>query len=384
MLPVDYQARRAAVAKNTTAHGFDAYLATRQAALHYLGGVFMPWRGVALITAKGDFTLFYWSGDADRVRREGAPMEVVDYAFDDLMDKLKAKLDEYGISGGRLAVDLSHPGNAQPAPGILTASEYLQLKRTFPDAAIENGVDILDELLMIKGPEEIERMRRVCAIADCGFRRALSEIRAGITENHLAGVLEQAIRDAGSYWAWSVTAGTEVGSGDRTAFTKGVTQIATDKLIEPNEFLILDFHPSYDLYLCDFSVPVFFGTPNAEQQALIDCWEEAVETVFSLAKPGAVIGEVVGQGIEVYKKHGLFDYCLPRFGHGIGVCARTGPLLNAANREVFRTGMTFAMGAHLYRPGVGGLRLEYPVLIGEKHAEQLPSTPMKVHIVPLR
>jgi Xaa-Pro aminopeptidase len=383
VIPIDFEARRKALAKKVCEKGFDVYLATRQAALHYLCGVFMPWRGVAMITAKGDFKLFYWENDASRVRQEGAPMDVVEYKSEDLMEKLKVELVERGISEGKIAMDLILPGNAQPAPGILTASEYFQIKETFPDAEIMNGVSALDELIMIKDEAEIERMRKVANIADYGFQQALSILKPGITENHVAGVLEQATRDKGSYWAWSVTGGTEVGSGERTAFHHGVTQIATDKIIEENQFLILDFHPSYDLYLCDFSVPVFLGKPNELQQKIIDCWEEAVQTVFDNAKPGSVISDVVALGIEIYKKHGFYEYCVPRFGHGLGLCVRTGPLLNLSNKDVFKTGMTYAMGAHLYYPGVGGMRLEYPVYIGENGAEQLADTPMKVHIVPV-
>lgn len=381
MTPIDFNARRLAVAKNVKKHGFDAYLATRQAALHYLCGVFIPWHGVALITAQGAFRLFYWSGDLDRVRREGAEMEIIEYTQEDLMQKIQIELEKLGLSKGKLAVDLFHKGDAQPAPGILSAKDYLSLTQTFPDATIDNGVEILDEILMLKAPEELERMRYVAEIADYGFSEALKQIHPGVSENHIAGVLEQATRDKGSYWAWSVTAGTEVGSGPRSAFSKGVTQIASERRIQPNEFIILDFHPSWDLYLCDFSIPVFLGKPSPAQQRLIDCWEEAVETVFQNMSPGAVIGDVVRTGVEVYKKYGLYDYCLPRFGHGLGVCTRTGPLLNLENQEIFQEGMAFAMGAHLYQPGVGGLRLEFPVAIEQSGAVALAHTPMKVHLL---
>lgn len=381
MLPIDYPARRDKAAGMLCSRGCDAYLATRQAALHYFCGVFMPWRGAVLITARGRAKLFYWTGDASRVAAEGAEIEMEEYLGDDLYRKVKRELDAQGIAQGRLAADLGHGSNAQPEAGILTAAEYLEMTSLLPGATIEDGTSLLDEMMMIKEDAELERMRRAGSIADYAFSKALDEIGVGMTENHVAGLLEQSIRDRGSSWPWSVTAATEVGSGKRTAFAHGVTQIATDEKIENNEFLILDFHPSFDLYLCDFSVPVFLGEPNGEQRELIGCWEEAVSTVFHAIAPGVVIADAVRKGIDVYKKQGLYEYCLPRFGHGLGLTARTGPLLNAANRDIFRTGMTFAMGAHLYRPGVGGMRLEYPVAVGENCAEQLASTPMKVHIL---
>lgn len=380
MKEIDYQTRRELLSKNLRNAGIRAYLVTRQAGLHYLCGVFMPWRGVALITDKNDFCLFYWANDVNRVRSEGATMDIVEYFFDDLFEKVFSRLKEYGIGKGRIALDLSLKGNAQPAPGILTASEYLELMK-YSEYEFENGVQYLDDLLIIKGEEELERMRHVCHIADHGFNVMLSEIRPGLTENQVAGIIEKAIRDKGSYWAWSVTAGTEVGSGPRTAFYKGVTQISTDRRLQLNEFVIADFHPSWNLYLCDFSIPVFLGKPNMEQRKLIDCWEEVVDTVFCAIHPGVRICDVVKKGMNVYEKYGLSEYSLPRFGHGIGVCARTGPTLNLDNKNVFRMGMTFAMGAHLYVPGVGGLRLEYPVAVGEENAIKLPETPMKVHIV---
>lgn len=381
MLPIDFNARRQAVAKNVAKHGFDAYIGTRHAALHYLGGVFMPWRGITLVTAKGDFKLFYWSGDATRVKTEGAPMEVITYAYDDMMVVLKKELDVLEISEGKLGVDLAHFGNAQLAPGMLTAAEYLELKKTLPKATIGNGVDILDDVIMFKDEAEIQRLRYVSEIADYGFQRGMEAVKVGVTENHVAGVIEQAIRNKGSYWAWSVTAGTEVGSGERTAFLKGVSNIATERKIQENEFVILDLHPSYELYLGDFSVPVFIGKPNDQQKRLIECWELVVETVFNAIKPGEVIADVVNKGLDIYKKYNLTDYCVPRFGHGLGVCARTGPVLKTITKGEFCSGTVIAMGAHLYQPGVGGMRLEYPVYIDDNGAQQLAKTPMKVHFV---
>lgn len=384
MKAIDFVKRRQRLAENVKNGGCDAYLVTRQGGLHYLCGVFIPWRGVAMVTAKGDFCLFYWTGDATRVRQEGAEMEIIEYQSADLFEKVEEKLNALGIKCGKLAVDLSLPGNAQPAPGILIASEYLEITKRFTSFEIVNGVDFLDALLMIKSEEEIARLKKAASIADYGYSEALKSLKVGMTENQVAGILEKSTRDVGSYWAWSVTAGTEVGSGPRTAFAHGVTQISSDKKIDANEFLILDFHPCYDLYLCDYSVPVFFGNPNAEQQQLIDCWEEALMTVFNAIHPGVRICDAVEKGIEVYRKYGLYEYCLPRFGHGLGVCVRTGPYLNGKNTDTFETGMTFAFGAHLYKPGIGGLRLEYPVMVGEKNAEQLAATPMKCHIVPIQ
>ena len=119
---IDFGELRRRLSEQIRLAGFRAYLVTRQGGLHYLLGVFMPWRGVALVTANGEFCLFYWSGDASRIRREGAPAEIIEYAYDDLYEKVRSKLLQLGIRDGDLAVDLSLPGNAQPKAIVFSIS----------------------------------------------------------------------------------------------------------------------------------------------------------------------------------------------------------------------------------------------------------------------
>lgn len=384
MLPIDFTKRRNALAHKVREHGCDVYLGSRMAALHYLGGVFMPWRGMVIVTAGGDCRFVYWQGDSERVRSEGPPLDLVTYGVNDMLEVVQRQLQELGVASGKIGVDLSLFGSAQQAPGMLTADEYLRLGALLPGAEIVNGVDILNDVILLKDEAELERMRLATVAADYGYRCGMDAIRVGVTENYIAGVIEKAVREKGSYWTWSITAGTEVGSGARTAYKGGVTTIATEKKIAANEFVILDVHPAVDLYYSDVSVPVFFGTPNDEQKRLIDCWEEAVDTVFNAIKPGVVIADVVELGVSVYRKYGLEEYGVNGFGHGLGVCARTAPAVKSFNKGVFQTGMTMAMGAHIYKPGVGGVRLEYPVAVGRVRAESLGSVPFKVHYVDVR
>ncbi|NLA10750.1 MAG: aminopeptidase P family protein [Firmicutes bacterium] len=380
VLPIDFAKRRLTVAQKVEEAGLDAYIGTRMAALHYLGGAFMPWRGAVVVTAGGECRFVYWLGDAERVKAEGSSMKLDLYFLADMFAVLKNVLDELGLSAGKIGMDLLHAGNnALLAPGMLTAGEYLQMRETFPRATIENGVACLDEVMLIKDEAEIERMRAAALVGDYGWRCGYEAVQVGVTENYLAGVAEAALRRKGSFWSWSGTGGTEVGSGERTAYAYDVTRQASERKIGNNEFIILDVHPMVDLYMGDNSVPIFIGTPDDDQKRLIDCWEEAVETVFKAIKPGASIAEVAAQGMSVYSNHDLMEYAVPSFGHGLGVCARTEPNITPVSPGTFEEGMVIAMGAHLYRPGVGGMMLEYPVLIGKNGAEKLGELELKVH-----
>ncbi len=378
MLPIDFEKRRLAVARKVDEAGLDAYIGTRMAALHYLGGTFMPWRGAVVVTSRGECRLIYWMGDAERVKAEGPAIKMDLYLLADMFDTLKNVLEELGISGGNIGMDLVHPGNnALLAPGMLTAAEYLQMRETFPRATIKNGVACLDEVMLIKDEAEIERMRAAALAGDYGWRCGYEAVQVGVTENYLAGIMEAAIRRKGSFWSWSGTGGTEVGSGERTAYAYDVTRQATERKICNNEFIILDVHPMIDLYMD--SVPVFIGKPDDDQKKLIECWERAVDTVFRAIRPGESIAEAAAAGLSVYNSYDLMEYAVPSFGHGLGVCARMEPNITPISSGEFREGMTIALGAHLYRPGVGGMMLEYPVLIGKDGAEKLGELELKVH-----
>lgn len=384
MEAIDFKARVAALAANVARSGAKAYVGTRLGTLHWLSGAFMPWRGAAIVTATGECEFVYWAMDAERIRVEGCGAPVHDFFFDGFASKIVEVLKSHGITGGDIAMDLSHPGAAQIAPGILTASEYFELAQAMPNARLVNGVDLIDDLMLIKTSAEIARLRRAAHVSDIGFRAGLDAIRTGVTENFVAGQIESAIRNHGSVWSWAITGGTEVGSGERTAFLRGVTQQASEKRIGANEFVILDLHPMLDVYLADTSIPVFHGQPNAEQQALIDCWEDVADTMLRSLQPGRQIADCVRDGIATFERHGQQDYALPLFGHGLGTCGRTRPFINLRSKDVVQPGMVVALGTHLYRPGVGGLRLEYPVLITDKGSEPLVKTPAKVHVIEAR
>src|SRR3546814_12359880 len=80
---------------------------------------------------------------------------------------------------------------------MVGASEYLELKDLLPNADIRNGVDILDDVMLIKDAAEIERLRFAAHVADKGFNAGRNAVRAGVTENSVAGAIDKANREIG-------------------------------------------------------------------------------------------------------------------------------------------------------------------------------------------
>ncbi len=380
MKPIHFRNRVSNLANALSQAGMDAYVGTRLASLHYLTGAFIPWRGAIVVTASGEAELIYWALDSERVRQESWGIRVREWGGNQpgLVDCIAAFLQEKGLAAGRIGLDLFITGAGREAPGLLFAHEFIDLQRKMPRADLRNGTEWIDQLMMIKEPEEVERLKLAAEVAKYGFEAGIAVARPGVTENMIAGAIENAIRAKGSMWSWSVTGGTEVGSGYRSAFKGNVTQQATNKVVGRNEFIILDIHPMIDLYLADYALPVFLGSPSREQQQLIDCWEEIVGFFFAALKPGGKVAEFCAQAFSIYSKYGLQDFGLPTFGHGLGTCARLRPFLHVKSDDILAPGMVFALGTHLYRPGVGGLRLEHPVVVTETGIRSLTSMLPKV------
>jgi len=378
----EFTDRVAKLAARLRAEGAGAYVGTRQAALHYLGGVFMPWRGAVVVTRDGHCEIVYWAMDSERVRAEGCAQPVTDFTGSALVEAVAGILSRTGVDRLAVGLDIEHPGAAQVAPGMLTAGEFLAFGRALPQARLVNGVDWIDDLMLIKSPAEIALLRKAAEVAAAGYEAGVAAVAEGVTENHVAGVVEAAIRDAGSSWAWAVTGGTEVGAGARTAFARGVTQQATDAVIRRGEFVVIDLHSMVGVYLSDLSLPVFLGPPDAEQKALADCWEDVASTMLAALRPGRAVKDCVAEGRAVFARHGLAEHGLPLFGHGLGTCARTRPFLNLASTDTVQEGMVVALGTHLYRPGVGGLRLEYPAVVTATGAAGLSGLAPTVRFLP--
>lgn len=378
MQSIDFKKRVERVAARCAELGLDAYVGTRQASLHWLNGAFMPWRGAVIVTASGQVQSLYWAMDASRAREEGAGLPIDTFTGSGLIEGIAGWLARMGCDAGCIGVDLAHPGAAQVAPGMLTAQEYLDLAAALPNARLVNGVDAIDDPMLCKDEPELERLRQAAKVTEAGFRAGLEAIRPGATENDVAGEIERAIRHNGSTWAWAVTGGTEVGAGPRTAFLHGVSQQSTDRRISGDEFLILDIHTLIDLYMSDFALPVFYGTPNDEQARMIAAWEGTIDTLFANFRPGAKVADCARAAYAHFEDTGFGDFGLPLFGHGLGTCARSRPFINMGSTDVVREGMVVALGCHLYVPGQGGLRLEYPTFVSAKGLEPLGEMPPRV------
>jgi Xaa-Pro aminopeptidase len=210
-----------------------------------------------------------------------------------------------------------------------------------------------------------------------------------MTETEVAGIAEYAMRQAGSELNWTFTGGQEIASGYRTAYGWGGCTPPTRKLIQPGDNVVIDLHCMYDLYLGDLSRNAIMGEPTAEQKKLSSAFVATCNRLLESMKPGSTLGEVARSVDTFLDEIGYRQYALPGYGHGIGILGNewypaitdsTAPYESGAD-IVLAPNMVQIAAIVLNKPGIGGFRMETPVLITADGAEPLSKTPVEPVII---
>lgn len=142
-----------------------------------------------------------------------------------------------------------------------------------------------DVLRQIKTPEEVEKIRLACGIADRGAEHIRRFIQAGMSEREIAAELEWFMRQQG---AEKASFDTIVASGWRGALPHGK---ASDKIVAAGEFVTLDFGALYQGYCSDMTRTLLVNGEgvSAESHPLFNVYQivlQAQLAAISAIRPG--------------------------------------------------------------------------------------------------
>lgn len=251
------------------------------------------------------------------------------------------------------------------------------LLEQFPEATLKNVYEILSSMRQIKKPEEIEALRKACAITNEGFRALLGFIRPGVGEWQIEGFLANEFISRGSRKFSFLPI---IASGRDTCV---LHYIQNNKRCEDGDLVLMDIGTEYGNYNSDMTrvVPVN-GKFTPRQRAvyesvlnmmtyarsilrpgLIKAEYERMVRVFAaqeLVKLGLITPEQVAEhpsdppAVKKYYMHGCSHF-LGLDVHDVG-----------DSNPVLAPGMVFTVepGIYIAEESIG-IRLENDVLIGE-------------------
>ncbi|XP_077245104.1 methionine aminopeptidase 1A-like [Tasmannia lanceolata] len=219
-----------------------------------------------------------------------------------------------------------------------------------PDWAIDGIPKIepnsdLQNVVEIKTPEQIERMRETSRIAREVLDAAARAIRPGVTTDEIDEVVHEATIAAGGYPSplnyhfFPKSCCTSVNE----IICHGIPDA---RRLEDGDIVNVDVTVYYKGVHGDLNETYFVGNVDEASQQLIQCTYECLEKAISIVKPGVrfrEVGEVINRHATMSGFSVVKSYC----GHGVGELFHCAPNIPHYGRNkavgVMKAGQTFSI-----------------------------------------
>lgn len=341
---MDHQLRRAALTPAIEEQAVDAILVTQLSNVRYLTGftgsnaqtIVSPSAGVFL--TDGRYTT--------QSRHEVPDMERVTY-LEAFFEPVAETCRTLGIA--RLGFEAHH----------VTVKILEQLQQKVTGVEFVAVGEPVEHLRWVKDDEERELLREAQACTDRAFEDILERLAIGMTERQVALELEHALRRAG---ADGLSFESIVAFGEQAAEPH---HHPTHRVLEEGDVIKMDFAGLYGGYHADMTRTIAFGAPPAELRKIHDVVREAQQAAIDAVRAGVTSGEIDATARGVVARAGYGDYFTHGLGHGVGLDIHEGPYFRRDGDEVIPAGAVMTVEPGVYVPGLGGVRIEDMVEVGE-------------------
>jgi Xaa-Pro aminopeptidase len=330
-------------------------LVTRGANIRYLTG--LDSSNAAVLVEHGGETTLYTD-----FRYAEAAASVPDVALVQTGRYLVQELSGL-LAGRRLAFEAEH----------LSFADHARL--TAGGVELVPSYGAVERLRAVKGPAEVDAVRRAAALSDAVFAELASERFAGRTERELAWQLERRFRELG---AEGLSFQAVVGSGPNGAMPHLRPQ---DRRIGAGELVVVDAGAVVDGYCSDCTRTFATGPlPSELEEAYAVCLE-AEQAGLAAVRAGATGDEVDGAARAVIDDAGLGARFGHGLGHGVGLEVHEAPTMRPGAADVLEPGNVVTVEPGIYLPGKGGVRIEDLVLVTDDGCELLTGVPKELTVV---
>ena len=260
----------------------------------------------------------------------------------------------------------------------LSVSLLSQFKKVFspvkitPSTRLENKIN---ELRMVKTPEEIEYIKKAQSIAEDAFEHILTFIRPGVTEKRIALELDFYML---SHGAEALSFETIAVTGKKTSMPHGVPD---DTVVETGDFVTMDFGAVYKGYHSDMTRTVAVGEISAEQRKIYEIVLSAQRASLEILKKGVSCKVADKAARDIITNAGYGDYFGHGTGHGVGIEIHELPNLSPRSDTILQIGNIVTVEPGIYIPNKFGVRIEDMALITENGYENLTNTPKELIIL---
>jgi len=244
-----------------------------------------------------------------------------------------------------------------------TSFADFELLKKYVEARLITIANVIETVRSSKDSTELTCIRRAASIAAKALQQSLHQVKPGITENELAGLLDFQIRRAGATNSFDTIVAFGA-NASRPHHQPG------KKKLKPEDTILIDFGAKYKGYCCDITRCFAICRSKVFYKKVYDVVEQAQAAAIKMVKAGIEIGQVDAAAREVIRRNDLPVYGHGT-GHGLGLEIHEAPFLKANSKGRLRTGEVITIEPGVYIPGKLGVRIEDDVLVTRTGCEIL-------------
>jgi Xaa-Pro aminopeptidase len=224
---------------------------------------------------------------------------------------------------------------------------------------------IIEKLRLVKGAEEVAKIRKALEITALAIEFIKDFIRPGVRELEIAAELERFIRYQGA-----------IGSAFDIIVAFGANSclphhLPTSRRLKDNDLVLIDVGVDYLGYKSDLTRVFFLGKINSLTRRIYELVFKAQEIAIKKIKPGERAGIIDAVSRKYIAAKGYGDFFVHSLGHGVGVNIHEDPSISSKSEDILKEGMVFTVEPAVYLPGKFGIRIEDMVLVTKKGCEVL-------------
>jgi Xaa-Pro aminopeptidase len=228
--------------------------------------------------------------------------------------------------------------------------------------------DVMANIRKVKDDNEIDLVRKSVGVAEEAFDAFRSEIKAGQSENYLAGLLVFELRSRG---ASNSSFPVIVAAGASSSLPH---YRPSEALVQRDQPLLIDWGAIYKGYCSDLTRTMMIGRVSAKIKQVYKVVHEAQAAAIKFLRPGVTTMQADRVARDVIERAGFEKEFGHGLGHGIGREIHELPSMRkTGGEEELRPGMIVTVEPGIYVPGEGGVRIEDDVLITHSGCEVLSS-----------
>jgi Xaa-Pro aminopeptidase len=222
---------------------------------------------------------------------------------------------------------------------------------------------LVEELRAVKDAAELEAVRNAAALTSEAYARFAEQRFVGRTERDLAWRLEELFHELGAEAPAFETIVAAGPNGARPHARPG------DREIGAGETVVIDAGAKLDGYCADCTRTFATGPlPERLSEAYAVCLEAQLAGLRAV-RAGTTGVEADGAARTVIDDAGLAEAFGHGLGHGVGLDVHEAPRLSRESSDTLASDQVVTVEPGIYLEGLGGIRIEDLVIVGEKGAE---------------